>query len=49
MQVKIGMRFHRHQHPSPNLLEVRQSSPPLCKKHKKPEVDKKIQACETLH
>ena len=37
-----------HQHPCPILLEFRHSSPPLCKNHKKPEVDKKIQACETL-
>ena len=33
---------------SPILLEFRHFSPPFCKNHKKPEVDKKIQACETL-
>ena len=30
------------------LLEFRHSSPPLCKNNKKLDVDKKIQACETL-
>ena len=30
------------------LLELRHSSSSLCKNHKKPEVDKKIQACETF-
>ena len=33
-----------HQHPSPILLQFRHSSPPLCKNHKNPDVDKKIQA-----
>ena len=33
---------------SPILLEFRHFSPPFCKNHKKPEVDKKIRACETL-
>ena len=37
-----------HQYPFPILLEIRHSSPPLCKEHKKPEVDKKIQTSETL-
>ena len=37
-----------HQHPCPILLEIRQSSPLLCKNHKNPEVDKKIQTCDTL-
>ena len=37
-----------HQHPCPILLEFRHSSPPQCKNHKKPEIDKKIQKCETL-
>ena len=37
-----------HQHPCPILLQFRHSSPLLCKNHKKPEVDKKIQACETV-
>ena len=37
-----------HQHPCPILIEFHHSSPPLCKNHKKPEVDKKIQASETL-
>ena len=37
----------QHQHPCHILLEFRHSSPPLCKNHKKPEIDKKIQACET--
>ena len=37
-----------HQNPCPILLEFRHSSPPLCKNDKKPEVDKKIQACDTL-
>ena len=37
-----------HQYPFPILLEIRHSSPPLCKDHKKPEVDKKIQTSETL-
>ena len=36
-----------HQHSCPILLEFHHSFPPLCKKHKKPEVDKKIQTCET--
>ena len=35
-------------HTCPILLESRPSSPPICKNHKKPEVDKKIQACETI-
>ena len=29
-------------------VRVRDSSPPLCKNHKKPEVAKKTQACETI-
>ena len=33
---------------SPILLDFRHFSPPFCKNHKKAEVDKKIQACETL-
>ena len=33
---------------TPILLEFRHSSAPLRKNHKKPEVDKKIQACEAL-
>ena len=33
---------------NPVLLEFLHSSPPLCKNLKKSEVDKKIQACETL-
>ena len=37
-----------HQHPCLMLLEFRHSSPPLCINHKKPDVDKKIQICETL-
>ena len=37
-----------HQHPRPILLEFRHPSPPLCKNHKKPEVDKKLQTCEIL-
>ena len=37
-----------HQHPCLILLEFRHSSPPLCKNHKKPKVDKKSQTCETL-
>ena len=37
-----------HPHPCPILLEFRHSSPPLCKSHEKPEVDKKIQICVTL-
>ena len=38
------------QHQRPILLEFRHSSPPFLsvKTIKKPEVDKKIQACETL-
>ena len=36
------------QHPCLILLDFHHSSPPLCKNHKQPEVDKKIQACETL-
>ena len=40
--------LYQNSYPSPILLEFRHSSPPLCKTHKKPEVDKKIQACETL-
>ena len=37
-----------HQHRCPILLEFRHSSPPICTNHKKPEVDKKIRACEIL-
>ena len=37
-----------HQLLSPILLEFRHSSLLLFKNHKKPEIDKKIQACETL-
>ena len=37
-----------HEHPCPILLQFSHSSPPICKNHKKPEIDKKIQACETL-
>ena len=36
-----------HQHICPILLEFCHSSPPLFKNHKNPEVEKKIQACET--
>ena len=38
----------QEKHPCPILLEFRHSSAPICKNHKKPEVDKKIQACETI-
>ena len=43
-----SLTTQEHQHPCPIPLEFHHSSPPLCKNHKKPEVDKKIQACETL-
>ena len=43
-----SLTTQERQHPCPILIEFRHSSPPLCKNHKKPEVDKKIQACETL-
>ena len=42
-----SLTTQEHQHPCAILLEFRHSSP-LCKNHKKTEVDKKIQACETL-
>ena len=37
-----------HQHPCPILLEFCQSFPLLCNNHKKPVVDRKIQAYETV-
>ena len=43
-----SLTIQEHQHPYPILLEFRHSSSPLCKNDKKREVDKKIQACETL-
>ena len=43
-----SLTIQEHQDSCPILLEFRHSSPPLCKNHKKPEVDKKIQVCETL-
>ena len=43
-----SLTTQKHQHPYPILLEFCHSSPPLCKNHKKPEVDKKMQACKTL-
>ena len=43
-----SLTAQEHQHPCPILLEFRHSSPPLFKNYKKPEVHKKIQACETL-
>ena len=43
-----SLTTQEHQHPCPILLEFRHSSPPLCENHEKPEVGKKIQACETL-
>ena len=42
------LTLQEHPHPCPILLEFNLSSPLVCKSHKKPEVDKKIQACETL-
>ena len=43
-----SLTAQEHQHPCPIPLEVRHSSPLFCKNHKKSEVDKKIQACETV-
>ena len=43
-----SLTAQEHQHPCPILLEFCHSFPPICKNHEKPEVDKKIQACETL-
>ena len=43
-----SLTTQEHQHPCPILLEFHNSYPPLCKNHKKPEVDRKIQTCETL-
>ena len=43
-----SLTTQEHQHLCPILLESWHSSPPLRKNHKKPKVDKKIQACETL-
>ena len=43
-----SLRTQEHQHACPILLEFRNSSPPFCKNHKNAEVDKKIEACETL-
>ena len=43
-----SLTTQEHQHPCHILPEFCHSSPPLCKNHKKPEVDKKIQACKTL-
>ena len=37
-----------YQHSCTISLESRYSSPPLCKKHTKVEIDKKIQACQTI-
>ena len=38
----------KHQHPCPILLQFHHSSSSLCKNHKKQEVDRKIQACDTF-
>ena len=38
----------KHQHPSPILLESCHSFSPLCKNHKKPEFDKKIQTYKAV-
>ena len=43
-----SLKTQEHQHRCPILLEFHHSSPPLCKNYKKPVVNKKIQACETL-
>ena len=43
-----SLTTQEYQHPCPIQLEFRDSSPPLCKNHKKPEVAKKTQACETI-
>ena len=44
-----SLSTQEHEHLCPILLlEFRHSSPPICKNNKKPEVDKKIPACETL-
>ena len=43
-----SLTTQEHQHPCPIVLEFCHSSPPLYKNHKKTEVDKKIQACDTL-
>ena len=44
-----SLTTQEYQHPCRILLELCHSAPPICKSHKKPEGDKKIQACETLH
>ena len=46
--MKERKQPQEHQHPYSILLWFRHSSPPICKNHKKPEVDNNIQACETL-
>ena len=49
--VLLKIRFYQYlknQHPCSILLEFCHSSPPHCKNHKKPLVDEKAQACETL-
>ena len=42
------IQSQEHQHHCPILLEFCHFSPLLCKNHKKPEFDKKIQTCKTL-
>ena len=42
-----SLSIQNYQHSCPILSEFRHSSPPFCKNHKKPEVNRKIQACET--
>ena len=37
-----SLTTQEHQYPYPILLKFRHSFPPLCKNHKKPEVDNKI-------
>ena len=48
LSICRSLTAQEHQHPCPILLEFRHSSPPLCKNHKKHNVDKKIQICETV-
>ena len=43
-----GRRLTTQEHQDPCLILLVTPPPPLCKSHKKPEVDKKIQACGTL-
>ena len=43
-----SLTTYEHQHSFPILLEFRHSFPPFRKNHKKPEFEKKIQACETF-